>query len=113
MGQGYIPIYILPPQAVKSAQGRFRQSGAKDDRWDARLIADILRTDQRRYRFWKPDQPPTRQIRAEVRFATQIGQELGRDGNRLRSTLLRYYPAATEAFSRMEAVVALAFLQAS
>jgi len=110
--QGYPSIYILPPQAVKSAQGRFRQSGAKDDPWDARLIADILRTDHRRYRVWKPDQALTRQIRAEVRFATQIGQELVRAGNRLRSTLLRYYPAGTEAFSRTEALVALAFLQA-
>jgi len=29
--QQYTQIYILPPNAVKSAQKRFRQSGAKDD----------------------------------------------------------------------------------
>jgi hypothetical protein len=29
--QGYERIYVLPPSVVKSAQKRFRQSGAKDD----------------------------------------------------------------------------------
>ncbi|MGA2821234.1 MAG: transposase [Anaerolineales bacterium] len=53
--QGYTPIYILPPRAVQSAHGWFPQSGAKDDPWDGRLIADILRTDQRRHNSWKPD----------------------------------------------------------
>ena len=107
--QRYIQIYVLPPKAVKSAQSRFRQSGAKDDPWDARLIADILRTDQSRYSPWKPDAPLTRQIRAEVRFASQLGQELVRNSNRLRSTLLRYYPAATQTFSRLDGQVSLAF----
>lgn len=40
--QGYAQVYVLPPSQVKSNQGRFRQSGAKDDPADARLIADIL-----------------------------------------------------------------------
>src|SRR6266516_2301391 len=31
--QSYEQIYVLPPAAVKSAQKRYRQSGAKDDRW--------------------------------------------------------------------------------
>jgi transposase len=110
--QGYAQIYVLPPSAVKSAQKRFRQSGAKDDRWDARLIADLLRTDQRRYSLWKPDGALTRQIRAEVRFATQLGQQVVRDSNRLRSILLRYYPAATEAFRHLDGLVSLAFVQA-
>ena len=109
---GYPTFYILPPHAVKSAQGRFRHSGAKDDPWDARLIADILRTDRRRYAPWKADQPLTRQIRAEVRFVGQLGQELVRDENRLRAILLRYYPAAVEAFSHLDGVVTLAYLQA-
>ena len=109
--QGYEQIYVLPPSVVKSAQKRFRQSGAKDDPWDARLIADLLRTDHHRYTLWQPDQPLTRQIRAEVRFANQLGRELVRDGNRLRSVLLRYYPAILEAFPHLDSLVFLAFLQ--
>jgi hypothetical protein len=109
--QGYEQIYVLPPSVVKSAQTRFRQSGAKDDRWDAHLIADLLRTDLKRYVVWKPDLPLTRQIRAEVRFANQLGRELVRGGNRLRAMLLRYYPAALDAFPHLDRVVSLAFLQ--
>jgi transposase len=109
--QGYEQIYVLPPSVVKSAQKRYRQSGAKDDAWDARLIANLLRTDRARYRPWKPDQPLTRQIRAEVRFAIQLGQELVRHANRLRSILLRYYPAVLEAFPHLDSVVGLAFVQ--
>lgn len=110
--QGYTQIYMLPPLAVKSAQGRFRQSGAKDDPWDARLIADMLRTDRSRYNIWKPDQPLTRRIRAEVRFAGQLNRELLRGTNRIRSYLLRYYPVATVLFSKLHSQVSLAFLQA-
>jgi transposase len=110
--QGYEQIYVLPPSTVKSAQKRFRQSGAKDDAWDAHLIADLLRTDRQRYVPWKPDEPLTRQIRAEVRFAQQLGREAVQAGNRLRSILLRYYPAALDAFPHLDSVVFLAFLQA-
>jgi len=110
--QGYAQIYVLPPSAVKSAQKRYRQSGAKDDRWDAHLIANLLRTDQRCYTPCQPDQPLTRQIRAEVRFARQLGQEVVRDGNRLRALVLRYYPAALDAFPHLDSLVFLAFLQA-
>jgi transposase len=109
--QGYEQVYILPPNVVKSAQGRYRQSGAKDDRWDARLIADILRTDQKRYTPWKPDSPLTRQIRAGVRFLYQVNKELVRNSNRLRSVLLRYYPAATQVFSRLDGLITLAFIR--
>lgn len=70
-----------------------------------------MRTDQRCYTPWQPDHPLTRQIRAEVRFAQQLGQEVVRDGNRLRSLVLRYYPAALDAFPHLDSVVFLAFLQ--
>jgi transposase len=109
--QGYVQIYVLPPKAVKSAQGRFRQSGAKDDRWDAHLIADMLRTDQHRYTPWQPDSLLTRQIRSCVRMVVQINKELIRNTNRLRAVLLRYYPAALNLFARVDAPILLAFIQ--
>ncbi len=109
--QGYLQIIVLPPKVVKSSQGRYRQSGAKDDPWDARLIADILRTDQKRYTVWKPDSPLTRQIRSAVRMLSHLNKELVRNTNRLRAVLLRYYPAALELFTHLDAPVTLAFIQ--
>jgi transposase len=110
--EGYQCIYVLPPNVIKSSQGRYRQSGAKDDRWDARLIADILRTDQRRYAQWQPDSTLTRQIRAVVRMVGHLSKELVRNSNRLRAVLLRYYPAAVNLFSSLDSMVSLAFIQA-
>ena len=110
--QGYLRIIVLPPKVVKSSQGRYRQSGARDDPWDARLIADILRTDQKRYTVWQPDRPLTRQIRSAVRMLSHLNKELVRNSNRLRAVLLRYYPAVLELFARLDAPVTLAFVQA-
>jgi transposase len=108
----YQQIYILPPKAVKSAQGRFRQSGARDDPWDARLIADMLRTDQKRYTQWHPDNLLTCQIRTAMRMVLHLTREMVRNSNRLRAVLIRYYPAALNLFSRLDSPVLLAFIQA-
>jgi transposase len=97
-GQGYT-VYILPPSQVRSNQGRFRQSGAKDDPADARLIADILRTDHGCLRPWKPDSLLTRQISAKLSWSMQLREQIVRFSNRLRAVLLRYYPAALQVFS--------------
>ena len=109
--QGYEQVYVLPPNAVKSAQGRYRQSGAKNDASDARLIADMLRTDQGRYTAWVPDLALTRQIRAKVSLVIFLTHDMVRTENRLRAVLLRYYPAALEVFSSLDAQVTLAFIQ--
>lgn len=99
LNQNYPAVYVLPPNQVRANQGRFRQSGAKDDPADARLIAEILRTDRGRLRPWQPDDFLTRQIRVQVRWILELGRQVVRLSNELRSVLLRYYPAALEVFS--------------
>jgi transposase len=96
--QAYSQVYVLPPNQVKSNRGRFRQSQAKDDPEDARLIADILRTDRGRLQPWHPDSLLTRQMRAKISLILHLGQQITRLANRLRSVLLRYYPAALQVF---------------
>lgn len=96
--QAYTQVYVLPPNQVKSNQGRFRQSQAKDDPEDVRLIADILRTDRSRLQPWHPDSLLTRQMRAKVSFILHLTRQTTRLANRLRSVLLRYYPAALQVF---------------
>lgn len=108
--QGYSQIYVLPPNAVKSAQGRYRQSGAKSDRSDARLIADILRTDRARYHAWVPDSELTRQIRATVSLIDFLNKQIWQTANRLRAALVRYYPVALEVFSALDNQITLAWI---
>ena len=110
--RNYQQIYVLHPNMVKSAQGRFRQSGAKDDRTDARLIADLLRTDLHRLTPWHPDSSLTCQIRARISLAHFLTRQAVATSNRLWSVLLRYYPAALEVFSGLEALITLLFIQA-
>lgn len=110
--RGYVQIYVLPPNVVRSSQGKYRQSGARNDESDARLIADILRTNRDRYYPWLPDRPLTRQMRTKVALQGYLSQEILRTSNRLRSVLIRYYPAATIVFSSLTAQIALAFIQA-
>lgn len=105
------PIYVLPPNLVKSNQGRFAQSGAKDDRRDAHLIAEILRTDPGRLHAWQPDSLLTRRIRARVQMLSLLNRTIRQYTSYLRSVLLRYYPAALEVFSGLDQPVTLAFLQ--
>ncbi len=106
--QDYSQVYVLPPNQVtlaphasagESNRGRFRQSQAQDDPTDARLIADILRTDRGRLQPWHPDQLLTRQIRAQVSLIFNLSKQITRLSNRLRAVLLRYYPAALQIFT--------------
>jgi transposase len=109
---GYPHLYVLPPGQVHANQSRFTQSKAKDDPHDARLIADILRTDQGRHRPWHPDRPLTRQIQVQVRYVLYLSRMIRRQTNHLRAALLRYYPMAVDLFSKLDSPIALAFLQA-
>ena len=63
----YPLIYVLPPHQVKGNTGRYAQSGAKDDRRDAWVIADMLRTDRGRWHVWQVDSRVTRQIQVQLR----------------------------------------------
>lgn len=112
LDRGYGPIYVLPPTLVKSSQGRYAQGGAKDDRRDAQLIADILRTDHGRLHAWQADKLLTRQIQLESRNVIHLTHMIVRQTNHLRAMLLRYYPAALQVFSCLDSPICLAFLSA-
>jgi transposase len=106
----FTQIYVLPPRLVKSQQSRFHQSGARSDARDAELIAHILRTDRQHFYPWHPDAAITRQLRAKISLIDHQTAQIVRTSNRLRSVLLRYYPAALKVFSSLEAQIAGAFI---
>jgi transposase len=107
----YQHVYVIPPSVTKSNRGRFGASRARTDQSDARLLADILRTDRSRLYPWHPDTLLTRQIRAKVSLCTHLTRHIVSTANRLRAVLLRYYPAALTVFSGLRTQIALAFIQ--
>ncbi len=59
-----VPIH---PNVVKACRPRYSTVGAKDDRGDAYLLADLLRTDGHRFRSLQPPSDEIRALRALVR----------------------------------------------
>lgn len=109
--KGYTEVYVLPPNVVKKNRGRYRQSGARTDAYDAWVLADVLRTDHPRLQPWHPDTPLTQQMRAKVSLYLYLTRESTGLSNRLRAVLLRYYPVATQIFSTIRAEILLEFVQ--
>jgi transposase len=102
--RGYSQVYVVPPNMVKSNRSRYRQSGARTDRSDAFVLADLLRTDRGRLQPWQPDTLLTRQIRSKVSLIYFLTRDIIRTSNRLRALLGRYYPAALEVFGLLTQV---------
>lgn len=105
-------LYIVAPSVVDSNRGRQGGSGAKDDDRDARLLADILRTDLSRLIPWQPDGPLVCQLRILLTWIDQLTKNIVQMGNRLRAILLRTYPQALVAFKGLQSQFSLRFLAA-
>jgi len=103
------PVYPLNPKVVDS---RRKPSGAKSDAIDARLVADIGRSDFRRLRRLVPDSEHMRELKILCRDQDALLEQTTRLRNQLTATLKEYYPVALELFSDPTLPVALAFLQA-
>jgi transposase len=110
--RNYTQVYVVPPSLVKGSRKRYRQSGARTDESDAELLGNLLRTDHHRLHPWHPDRGLTRQMRAQISLYLYLSRSCVRLGNRLRSVLLRYYPAALEIFYHLDAHITLEFIRA-
>jgi len=89
-------IFAINPKQLDRFRDRFSPSGAKDDRRDARVLADSLRTDQRAYRQLCVDAPLVIELREWSRMHEDLQQERVRLSNRLREQLRRYFPQMVE-----------------
>ncbi len=106
----YRQIYVIPPTTIKDSRGRFGASRANTDRSDARLIADMLRTDRPRLHLWRADSLLTQQIAARVSLEQFLTRTLILTSNRLRNVLWRYFPNAATVFTRLDLPISLEFI---
>jgi transposase len=85
-------VFSINPKQLDRFRDRFSVAGAKDDRLDARVLADSLRTDRHCFRLLAPDEPLVIELREWSRMTEDLQQERNRLANRLRQQLWRYYP---------------------
>ncbi len=89
-------VHSINPKQLDRFRDRFSVAGAKDDRRDARVLADSLRTDGRAYRRLANDDPDVIELREWSRMASDLAREDTMLCNRARQQLLRYFPQVLE-----------------
>jgi transposase len=89
-------VHAVNPKQLDRFRDRFTVAGAKDDRLDAFVLGDALRTDQRCFRALHLADPVVVELREWSRMAEDLQQERTRLSNRVREQLWRYYPQAME-----------------
>jgi transposase len=87
-----IALFAINPKQLDRFRDRFSPSSAKDDRRDARVLADSLRTDERAFRKLEESDDLVVELRDQSRLHDDLTQERVRLANGLRDQLLRYYP---------------------
>src|ERR1700737_1865596 len=89
-------VHGINPKQLDRFRDRFTVAGAKDDRRDARALADTLRTDGHAFRRLSTDEPVIVKLREWSRMADDLQQERTRLASRMREQLWRYYPQMLE-----------------
>lgn len=105
---GYL-VYPINPKAAERYRDRRKPAGGKNDRLDAAVLADALRTDRASLRALLPDSDLGREIATLARDHAALVRDHTRLRNKLRSALLEYFPAAPAAFT-LDADSTLRFL---
>ena len=85
-------VFSINPKQLDRFRDRYTVAGAKDDRRDAFVAADSLRTDQHCFRRVMADDPVVIRIRELSRTEESFSGDLNRAVNQLYQLLLRYYP---------------------
>jgi transposase len=91
-------VFAINPLAVARYRDRHHVSGAKSDASDAKLLADLVRTDRHNHRPIAGDSGAAEAIKVLARAHQNLIWARTRHTNGLRSALREYYPAALEAF---------------
>ena len=109
LGAG-ITIVVISPNQVKNLRGRYGSAGNKDDRFDAFVLADTLRTDRARLAPLTPDHPATVALRRVCRARKDLVAHRVALANQLRAHLRNVFPGAVDLFADLDSPISLMFL---
>jgi len=87
-----VHVFAVNPKQLDRFRDRHTVAGAKDDRRDAWVLADALRTDQPSFRRVHSDDALIIELRELSRLDDELREQLSRLSNRLREQLQRIRP---------------------
>jgi transposase len=105
-----IPIVVIASRQVKALRTRHGLAGNKDDRADAYVLADALRTDGHRLRVLQPDSAATVALQATVRARKELVRHRVVLVQQLSAHLALVFPGALALFDDLASDIARAFL---
>jgi transposase len=109
LGAG-ITVVVISPNQIKNLRGRYGSAGNKDDRFDAYVLADTLRTDRARLAPLTPDSPATVTLRRACRARKDLVTHRVAVAGQLRAHLRNAFPGAVGLFAEIDSPVSLRFL---
>lgn len=89
-------VWSVNPKQLDRFRDRFSVAGSKNDRLDARVLADSLRTDQGCFQRLEQQEPTLLELRECSRLLDELQHERTRGKQRLQEQLWRYFPALLE-----------------
>jgi transposase len=98
LGAAGYAVFAINPLSVDRYRDRHSTSGAKSDPGDAKILADIVRTDRHNHRQIAGDSDLADAIKLLARTHQSLVWQRQRHVNQLRSALREFYPQALEAF---------------
>jgi transposase len=91
-------MYAINPMAASRYRDRHATSKAKSDRGDAKVLADVVRTDRHNHREVAGDSELAEAVKVLARAHQTMIWTRQRHTNQLRNALREFYPAALVAF---------------
>jgi transposase len=106
-----LAVFVVPSRQIKGLRTRYGPAGNKDDRFDAYVLADTLRTDGHRWKPLRPDTEATRALRALCRSRKDLAGTRVQVLAQLRANLDLAFPGAIGLFTKPASAISLAFLR--
>ncbi len=109
--QAGLTVLVIAPGQVKNLRSRYGSAGNKDDRFDAYVLADVVRTDRARLRPLVRDSAATTAMRTTVRARRDLVEHRVAAANQLRAHLQLVFPGAASLFAAIDTAINLSFLE--
>ena len=101
-------VLVIAPGQLKNLRSRYGSAGNKGDRYDAYVLADVVRTDRRRLRPLTRSIPATQALRSTVRARRDLVEHRVGIANQLRAHLHIVFPGLAGLFADIDSAISLA-----